>query len=425
MKPKYFAPRGTIDILPDESEIWQKVKEIAIDVSKKFGFYEIVLPTFENKELFIHSAGDTSDVVTKEMFIFKDRGGRELALRPEGTAPVVRSILENGLLQNPLPLKLFYIINCFRNERPQAGRYKEFYQFGVEVFGPSSPLAEFEVISLAIDFFEKLKIENLTLEINSIGCLKCRDEFKKSLIEHFSSKKEELCEDCKNRLIKNPLRLLDCKNENCIKLSENAPKILDFLCEECENHFEMVKELLYKNDIKFVVNPKIVRGLDYYTKTVFEFKTKDLGSQSTVCGGGRYDDLIENFSGEKIPALGFGIGLNRLILLIKKQNITPKIDRKCDLYIGNVTNKEILTVSKIAKKLRELNLVVCTNLLEKTVKAQMKYANKINSSFSCILGEKEIQSNMVNVKNMSTGDVFKVFVDNFENEFIKILNKIK
>ena len=304
MKNLFFAPKGTQDILPNETKLWQQVKEIAIKLSELFGFYEIILPSFENKELFTQSIGETTDIVSKEMLSFVDQNNQELALRPEGTTSTVRAIIEHGLLKETLPLKLFYIINCFRNNNPQI----EFYQFGVELFGSKNPEAEFEVISLADLFFKKLNILNLNLEINSMGCLDCRKKFKKKLTKYFEKNLDNICQTCKEQLFKNPLKILDCKVLKCQEIIKNAPKILDFLCDECANHFKDVCTFLDISNIKYSINHNLIRGLDYYSRTVFEFKTNDnLNAQNTLCGGGRYDGLIKTLGAPNTPALGFGI----------------------------------------------------------------------------------------------------------------------
>ncbi len=419
MKNIYKAPRGTLDILPNETKIWQKVKQTAAKISERFGFLEIIVPTFENKELFTNSSGETSDIVQKQMFCFFDLKKRELALRPEGTASVARAVIEHGLLNETLPIKLFYILNCFRNERPQSGRYKEFYQFGVELFGSSSAAAEFEVISLAQMFFQELQIKNIILKINSIGCSKCRPVFVENLKKYYTNHTEKLCTDCKVRLEKNPLRVLDCKVTSCIQISSDAPKILDCLCDECKDHFKHVCDLLKINNISFEIDPYIVRGLDYYTKTVFEFQCENLGAQNTICGGGRYDNLLKSLGATPTPSVGFGVGLNRLILLLKDNPIF-KIESKHDLYIGHISYKAEEKAIFIAQNLRKKNFSVLTNLLDRSVKSQMKYANKNNVSFSCIIGEDELTSNKISLKDMFKNKEYLLSLDDFEKEFIKI-----
>lgn len=419
MKTIYSAPRGTNDILPEDYEIWQYVIDIAIKTSEKFGFLRIQTPTFENIELFKRSVGDSTDIVQKEMFAFKDSKGRQLALRPEGTAAVVRATIQHGLLNSSLPLKIFYIMNFFRNERPQTGRYKEFYQFGVELFGARSAIAEFEIISLAYSFFNELNIKNLSLYINSIGCQNCRKNYIYSLTKYFESYKEKICENCKNRLYNNPLRLLDCKEEQCEKFKLNAPNILDYICADCKTHFNTLCNFLNLNNIPYVVNQYIVRGLDYYTRTVFEFVTNNLGAQNAVCGGGRYDNLIEKLGAPSTPAVGFGVGLNRLILLLKNQiNINSKTPH---IYIGATDEESLYKVSTIATNLRARNILTQIDLMNRSVKSQMKYANKIKAKFSCIIGNNELTNNSVNVKNMNSEENFNISLQRFAEEFEKIL----
>ena len=420
MNEIYKAPRGTKDILPMQTKLWEIVRKKAIEISNRFGFFEIIIPTFEEEKLFTRSVGEKTDVVQKEMFTFLDLSKRKLALRPEGTASVARSIIENGLLNNPLPIKLFYIINCFRNERPQKGRYKEFYQFGVELFGVDSHLAEIEVISLAKMFFEELNIKNLKLNINSIGCLSCRKDYILKLTSYFKKNQNKLCKTCQERLEKNPLRILDCKEEECIFLRKNAPNILDHICPSCKEHFEMVKSLLNYNKVEYIVNNEIVRGLDYYTRTVFEFITDELGSQNTICGGGRYDNLIEEIGGPKTPGLGFAVGLNRLMLLLENKE---KIENRCDLFLGWLSQEGSFKTIEIANNLRKKNLNIITNLMEKSAKSQIKYANKINAKYSAIIGENEIKSNTINLKDMMSKQIYNFNLDSFEFEFLNIFKK--
>lgn len=424
MTISFKAPKGTQDILPNETALWRKIENLAFEVLENFNFKEIRMPTFENENLFNRSVGGSTDVVEKEMFKFTDRAGRPLALRPEGTASVVRAILEHGLVNDVMPLKLFYIINCFRNERPQAGRFKEFHQLGVEMFGAKSPAADVEIMVLINQFFNKLKIKNLVLEINSIGCEKCRPTYRKQLIEFYENKKTEICPTCLNRLQKNPIRLLDCKIKTCSEIAKNAPKIENSLCSECKNHFEEVCSLLKIANLNFKVNTQLVRGLDYYTKTVFEFQSNDLGAQKTICGGGRYDSLVSLLSSSEksLPALGCSIGLERLIMILKLQNENSilKTTNNCCLFIGNF--KQTISESiNIAFNLREKGLNAEVNLLEeRSTRAQMKFANKINACFSCILGENEIKLGKIQVKNMLTKQIFEISLNNFTEEFIKL-----
>ena len=327
------AIKGTKDVLPKEVHKNQYIEATCLETAEKFGFKEIRTPVFEHTELFQRGVGDTTDVVQKEMYTFDDKGGRSITLRPEGTAGAVRSYLENGLCNEALPQKVCYLTSCYRYEKPQAGRLREFHQFGVECFGSQSPLADAEIIALAKSVFDSLGIEGLTLELNSIGCPKCRAEYQKALKEYFTQYKDRLCDTCKDRLERNPMRLLDCKSPEDKEIAKGAPVVLDYLCEECQEHFDKVQQYLKAQDIEFKINPNIVRGLDYYTKTVFEFISDSIGAQGTVCGGGRYDGLVKELGGQDTPSLGFGMGLERLMLLMEAQNAPfPEAERP-DLFI--------------------------------------------------------------------------------------------
>ncbi|MGN0576309.1 MAG: histidine--tRNA ligase, partial [Ruminococcus sp.] len=326
-------PNGTEDILPSEIHKWLTVEKIARETAETYGFNEIRIPTFENTNLFLRSVGETTDVVQKEMYTVMAKETK-FTLRPEGTAGSIRAMLQNGLLNEALPQKVFYILSCFRHERPQAGRLREFHQFGVEMAGTSSPCADAEVISLAKTILDRLELKNIELYINSIGCPECRAEYHKALREYFSSREEELCDTCRSRLERNPMRILDCKSPVCSDIAKDAPLIIDFLCDECKDHFEKLKEYLTVLGIEYKINPKIVRGLDYYTKTVFEFVTTEIGAQGTVCGGGRYDGLIEELGGKHVPALGFAMGIERLLITMDKQNAKYLPSKKCDIYFA-------------------------------------------------------------------------------------------
>ncbi len=420
MKQDLRAPRGTQNILPGETTIWQRIESKALEICQKFGFFEIRVPTFEYTGLFTKSVGDSTDVVQKEMFTFLDRGGRSLSLRPEGTAGTVRAVLESGIINDALPLKVFYLLTCFRNERPQAGRFKEFHQFGAELFGSDSPIADVEIISMASCFFDELGIKGLKLNLNSIGCKNCRTDYYHALIDYYKQHVDKLCDVCLERLYKNPMRLLDCKTKECSELAKGAPKIIDYLCNECNEHFESVKKLLSLQKIEYTINPTIVRGLDYYTKTVFEFTSNELGAQSTVCGGGRYDSLVEMMGGKPTPALGYGIGMERLILIMKAQNnqIT-KVEKSCYLYIGNMGDEAVSVVFDIARKLREKGFSVQTDLMSRSIKAQMKYADKIGAHYSCIIGDLEMEKGVVKIKDMQGDNPFDVSLESFEEEFCR------
>lgn len=402
-------PKGTQDVLPDESIKWQTVEKIAEETAEQFGFREIRFPTFEETGLFKRSVGDTTDVVQKEMYSVSARSpqGKEeqsFTLRPEGTAGTVRAVLENGLLNNALPLKAYYIISCFRHEKQQKGRYREFHQFGAEMFGSASPAADAEMIAMVSSLMNRLGLSGIVLNINSIGCPTCRAKYQQALRDYFGQFKDKLCPTCLERLEKNPMRLLDCKSEICSEIGKNAPIILDYICEDCSSHFEKLKELLTLMDIEFTVNPKIVRGLDYYTKTVFEFVSSSIGAQGTVCGGGRYDGLVEQLGGNPTPALGFAMGLERLILTMESQGLDFMEEQTCDLYIaamGDAAEKECVRITKL---LRDEGFRIETDLMNRGLKAQMKYADKINAKFSVVIGDNELDAGSAEFKNMKTGE---------------------
>ena len=401
-------PRGTEDVLPEQVGVWQYVEEIARKTANVYGYREIRTPVFENTELFQRGVGDTTDVVQKEMYTFEDKGGRSITLKPEGTATLVRSYIENSLYANPQPTKLFYIIPCFRYEKPQSGRLREFHQFGIECFGASSPLCDAEVIALAHTFLKNAGITNFELSLNSIGCPSCRKEYNTKLKEYFNQYKEDLCPSCLERLEKNPMRIIDCKSEVCSKIAENAPKILDYLCEECENHFEETKKGLVNLGIDFKVNPDIVRGLDYYTKTVFEFTSNALGAQSTVCGGGRYSGLVEELGGKPAEGIGFAVGLERLILILKSEKDLDNMKVCPDLFVAAIGDEAKSFAQKLIYDLRCIGIGAEMDLLDRSVKAQMKYADKTGAKYSVVLGDDEIESFRATFKNMSTGEAEEV-----------------
>lgn len=405
----YRAPRGTQDILPEDSYKWQFVEELATEISSLYGFRQIRFPTFEHTELFNRSVGDTTDVVQKEMYTFSAGGSeRSITLRPEGTAGTMRAVLEHGLLNGALPLKLSYLTSCFRYEKPQAGRFREFHQFGVEMLGSESPNADAEVIGVAHEIFHTLGIKNLSLEINSIGCPACRPVYHKALKEYFEARKTELCETCLTRLDKNPMRILDCKNPSCKEIAAGAPLMIDYLCDECKEHFEAVKARLDVMGLPYTVNPNIVRGLDYYTKTVFEFVSNDLGSQSAACGGGRYDGLIEQLGGSHTPGLGFAMGLERLLMIMEAQGIEIPKPRSCELYLANIGETAGLKAFELTQQLRSEGFCVECDTMGRGLKAQMKYADKLGAKFSMVLGDNELAENKAKLKNMETGETKEV-----------------
>ncbi|MBQ4153165.1 MAG: histidine--tRNA ligase [Oscillospiraceae bacterium] len=400
--------KGFQDVLPSDSYKWQFVENLTRETAELFGFREIRFPTVEYTGLFNRSVGDTTDVVQKEMYTFMDKGNRSVTLRPEGTAGTVRAVMQNGMLNDALPLRLSYITSCFRNENPQAGRLREFHQFGIEMFGAQSPSADAEVIGVAHEIFERLGLKNITLEINSIGCPECRKHYHQALKDYFAARKEELCGTCLERLEKNPLRILDCKSPICKEIAKDAPLGLDYLCDECKEHFEGVKQRLNLMGIEYRVNPRIVRGLDYYTKTVFEFVSNDLGAQSTVCGGGRYDGLIETMGGNPTPGLGFGMGLERLLLIMEAQKIEIPQPTACQLYLGSMGEAASLKALELVTALRRDGYYAECDTMNRSVKAQMKYANKIGAKLSAILGDSELESGKLNLKDMATGESMEV-----------------
>lgn len=414
------AIKGTKDVLPGEVYKNQYIESTCLSVAEQFGYKEIRTPVFEHTELFQRGVGDTTDVVQKEMYTFDDKGGRSITLRPEGTAGAARAFLENGLNNEALPQKVCYLTSCYRYEKPQAGRLREFHQFGIECFGAADPLADAEMISLAKQVFDQLGVKNLHLEINSIGCPECRAEYHKALKKYFSARKDELCNTCRDRLDRNPMRILDCKSPVCSEIAKGAPVVLDYLCEDCKSHFEQVKKYLDAMNIEYIVNAQIVRGLDYYTKTVFEFVSDSIGSQGTVCGGGRYDGLIEEFGGQRTPSLGFGMGLERLQLVMEAQACEFPQPEKTDLFIVALGEKAQLKAVEIAKDMRAEGFSVLYDLNGRSLRAQMKYADKMGAKFNVVIGENEVDENKATLKNMSTGDKAEVSLETFVNDFYSI-----
>ncbi|MBR3908914.1 MAG: histidine--tRNA ligase [Clostridia bacterium] len=417
------AVKGTNDLLPFDSYKWQFVENKMLETAALFGFSEIRVPVFEHTEVFKRSVGDTTDVVQKEMYTFDDKGGRSITLRPELTAGVVRSVIENGLLNGPLPLKVCYIGGCYRYEKPQAGRLREFHQFGVECVGASAPNADAEVIALAKQVLDNVGIEKISLEINSIGCPECRKNYQNALKEYFKANIDTLCGTCKDRLERNPMRILDCKSPVCKKLCENAPVVIDYLCDDCQEHFDAVKSHLDAANITYTVNPHIVRGLDYYTRTVFEFVSGDIGAQSTVCGGGRYDGLIAQMGGQPTASLGFGMGIERLMMVLEAQNTELPKPTDCDLYIAAMGEKASLKATALCNALRIDGFKVQTDICAKGLKAQMKFANKIGALFTLVLGDNELENNKANLKNMQTGEQTEICLNNLSDELLSAVNK--
>lgn len=411
--------KGTEDVLPKDSYRWQFVEDVMRKESAAYGFKEIRTPVFEHTELFARGVGQTTDVVQKEMYTFDTKGGESVTLRPEGTAGAARAVLEHGLVNDSLPIKASYFVSCYRYEKPQAGRLREFHQFGLECYGTQSPVADAELICAAQSIFDRLGIKQLRLEINSIGCPACRAEYHKALKEYFYGYKDELCETCNSRLEKNPMRILDCKSPVCSKIAQGAPKITDYLCNECKEHFASVQKYLDAAGVEYTVNPTIVRGLDYYTKTVFEFVTDFIGAQGTVCGGGRYDGLIEELGGKHLPSLGFAMGIERLLMLMDKQGIEIPKPSTCDLYVAVMGESASLKSFEIIKAVRSCGLIAETDIVGRGLRAQMKYADKIGAKFSMVLGDNEIEQGKAVIKNMSSGEQTEIVLDDtFAEKFM-------
>ena len=407
-------PKGTKDMLPSEAYKWHYVEDIARRTAHSFGFKEIRTPTFEHTELFLRGVGETTDIVNKEMYTFNDKGDRSMTLRPEGTAGVARSYIENGLAQNGLPLKTYYIASIFRYEKPQNGRLREHHQFGVEMYGSDLPKADVEVISLANTFLRNVGLTELALNINSIGCKECRAKYNQALKEYIGANLEGMCATCKSRFDKNPLRILDCKEERCKAITANAPKILDYLCDDCKEHFEGVQKGLTALGIAFTVNPGIVRGLDYYTRTVFEFVSTDIGAQGTVCGGGRYNHLVEEVGGKPTPAAGFGLGLERLLLVLENTNNLRAEEKGIDVYVAPLGERASDESQAICQQLRVAGLSAETDLMGRSLKAQMKYADKINAHYVAIIGDDELDQGVATVKNMKEGESKQITLDDLK-----------
>ncbi len=412
------APRGTNDVLPSDVHKWQYVEQTLIDTASLYGFKEIRVPVFEHTEVFTKSVGDTTDVVQKEMYTFTDKGDRSITLRPEFTAGVIRSIIEHSLTAAALPVKVCYTGGCYRYEKPQAGRLREFHQFGVECFGAASALADAEIIALAKQYFDFIGIEGLAVEINSIGCPECRKKYSQALKEFFESKKEQLCETCLSRLDRNPMRILDCKSPVCSEIATGAPVVLDFICDDCRDHFEALKKYLEAMDIEYVVNPQIVRGLDYYTRTVFEFVSLEEKTKGLVLGGGgRYDGLIEELGGAPLPACGFAMGLERLLIHMEESGVAFPEAPKCNLSIVTAGERAVLKALELSSALRAQGYTVNVDIAGRSIKAQMKYANKINSEFTVVLGDNELDEGTAKLKNMQDGTETVVALGNFDEGF--------
>lgn len=417
------APRGTKDIIPSEVYKWHYIEKVIRDLCNVFGFREIRTPEFEHTELFERGVGDTTDIVQKEMYSFQDKGGRNITLKPEGTSPTVRAFIENKLYADPQPTKLYYMTPAFRYERPQAGRLRIHHQFGIEVFGSQHPSVDAEVISVAMALYDKLGIKNLELHINSVGCPKCRNEYNRILKEHLSSKLSKLCQTCNERYGKNPMRILDCKIEGCKEELKDAPYILEHLCDECSIHFETVKQYLGTIGLEYSIDPKIVRGLDYYTKTAFEIISNEIGAQGTVCGGGRYDGLVEEIGGPPTPGIGFGMGMERLLLTLDQHNITIPRPNGLDLFIATLGSNADKMAFQLIYQLRRQGIKVDKDVLGRSLKAQLKYANRIQARNVLILGQEELDEGWAIIKHMETGEQKEIHLNNTVDTLLHVIQR--
>ena len=397
-------PKGTKDMLPQDAYKWHYVESVARETAALFGFREIRTPMFEHTELFTRGVGETTDIVTKEMYTFLDKGGRSMTLRPEGTAGVARAFIENGLAQQTLPMKAYYLASVFRYERPQNGRLREHHQFGVELYGSELPSADAEVIALAHTFLTKAGLKSLSLNINSIGCRECRAKYNAALKEYIGANLNNMCTACRDRFDRNPLRILDCKEEKCRAITAGAPRITDFLCDGCREHFAEVQNTLARLNIPFAVNPSIVRGLDYYTRTVFEFVSDDIGAQGTVCGGGRYNHLVEEVGGKPTAAVGFGLGLERLLMVLENTGALTAEPERSDVYLATLGERAAEYVPVLAAELRAAGVKTEFDLMGRGLKAQMKYADKCGARFSAVIGDEEMARGSAALKNMETGE---------------------
>ncbi len=398
---KYSALKGVHDLFPPDIYIWQKVESIADEVFSAYGFHELRVPIIESTDIFVRSIGETTDIVEKEMYTFPDKANRSITLRPEGTAPVVRCYIENHLYNQPSPQKFFYSGPMFRYERPQKGRFRQFYQIGVEAFGVPEPKLDAEILSMLKLFLERLGLKELSFEVNSIGCEKCRPDYKKALIDFFASKTVNLCPDCKRRYTQNPLRILDCKVDSCIELRAGAPQVTNYLCNECKEHFEEFQSSLKLLNISYIINPNMVRGLDYYTRTTFEVTSEHLGAQKAVAAGGRYDRLVEEFGGPPTPAIGFAIGMERLVEILKNKSETLETSPKVVLAtIGKEADKEGLS---IAEKLRAKGISVELGYGNSSLKSQMRRADRLKADYVVIIGDDELKSGRIKWKNLKDG----------------------
>lgn len=419
---KFQIPRGTADILPEEAELWNYIEKISKDVFRRYNYKEIKTPIFEHTELFQRGVGETTDIVEKEMYTFIDRGGRSLTLRPEATASIVRSFVENKLYASPDPVKLFTIGPMFRYERPQSGRMRQFTQVDIEALGSNDPSIDAEVISLAMTIFQEMGLKDLQLEINSVGCPVCRPVYREKLVTYLYGVKDQLCKDCQSRIDRNPMRVLDCKNESCQIATKEAPSMDQHLCEDCHAHHQQLKRHLDDMGIQYIENPRLVRGLDYYTQTAFEIKSAGVGAVGTICGGGRYNGLVEEVGGNDVPGIGFAFSIERIALALQSEKIELNLDQGLDVYLIVLGENAKMAGTKMLNDLRKKNLAAEMDYLNRKMKAQMKAADRINAKYVLILGEDELNEGKAILRNMKSGEQEEIALNHIVEE---LLQKIK
>ncbi len=410
------APKGTKDIMMDQVYKWHYIEKKWKEICERYGFKEIRTPMFEHTELLQRGVGDTTDIVQKEMYTFEDHGGRSITLKPEGTSPAVRAFIEHKQYAEVQPIKLYYDIPCFRYEKPQSGRLRQFHQFGVETFGTPNMVADAEIIAIGYDFLTSMGVTDLTLEINSVGCPECRARHRKALKDFLAPKYDQLCDTCKSRYEKNPMRILDCKSPIDQELVQGAPMMIDFLCDDCKGAFEDLQKNLQAIGIPYVINPKIVRGLDYYTKTAFEFVTNSLGAQGTVCGGGRYDNLVEEVGGPPIPGVGFGLGKERLLMLMEANGIEIPKPSDCDIFIATMGEAAKLYGQKLLFDLRRSGIKCQIDDLQRNFKGQFKYADRLGAKYAVVIGDNELENGVATLKDMEKGEQTEIKFDELISE---------
>lgn len=413
----FQKPRGTADLMPADTALWRYLEQQIHSICERYNYEELRTPIFESTDLFRRGVGETTDIVEKEMYTFESRGGDSLTLRPEGTAPTVRAYVEHKLYGDPnQPVKLYYMGPMFRYERPQAGRQRQFHQFGIEAIGSHDPAVDAEIIGLAAQLFQELGIKDLTLELNSVGCSDCRPVHREKLVEFLSPHKEELCKDCQSRLERNPMRILDCKEDKCKRITANAPSILEHLCGECSDHFDRVQSYLQAMNIAFEVNPKLVRGLDYYTRTAFEFMEGAIGAKSTICGGGRYNRLVEEVGGPDQPGIGFGMGIERVFLALAAQGVELPVTAGTDIYVIALGDNAVRERVRLLHQLREAGLRADTDYMDRKMKAQLKAADRIGARYALILGDDELANGVIQLKDLTQGEQREIQLANLIKE---------